>query len=83
MGTTLTILKDYLAEFIPANKGHFLSIGIGLILIGICIWETAYTSGLRGDLTYLALHPGTSGPLILGGAALVIAALVMKLPSKT
>lgn len=83
MGTTVTILIDYLKEFIPANKGHFLAAGTGAILVGACIWLTAVTSGLKGDLTYLALHPGTSVPVMLGGAAMVVAALTMKLPPES
>lgn len=80
MGSTVTILIDYVKEFIPANKGHFLAAGIGAFLIGACIWMTAVTSGLTGSLTYLALHPGTDVPLMLGGIVLAIAALTMKLP---
>jgi len=82
MGTTVTILIDYIKEFIPANKGHAIALGVGMIIVGLCIALTAHTSGLRGPLTYLALHPGTSGPLIAGGALLTIAALAMKLPEK-
>ena len=80
MESTLSILVNYLKEFIPANKGHCLALGVGLILIGICIAETAYTSGLHGELTYFALHPGTSVPLMGGGVVLVLMALTMTLP---
>lgn len=80
MESTVTILIDYIKEFIPANKGHVLTLGVGLILVGLCIALTAHTSGLHGKLTYLALHPGTSGPLIAGGALLALAAATMKLP---
>jgi hypothetical protein len=82
MESTFTILIDYIKEFIPANKGHVLSLGIGLVVVGFCIALTAQTSGLTGNLTYLALHPGTSGPLMGAGAVLAIAAMVMKLPAE-
>lgn len=81
MESTLSILANYIKEFIPANKGHFLTVGVGLILIGLCIAVTAVTSGLTGQLTYLALHPGTSLSLIVAGLVVVVAALTMKLPN--
>jgi hypothetical protein len=80
MDSTFTIIANYLREFIPANKGHVIALGVSLITIGVCIWVTAHTSGLIGDLTYLALAPGTSLPFILGGVALVGVAMMMKLP---
>lgn len=78
--STPTILINFFKEFIPANKGHALALGFGLIVIGLCIFLTAHTSGLGGPLTYLDLSPGTSGPLVLGGALLMVLASVMKLP---
>lgn len=83
MESTISILINYVREFIPANKGHVLALGVGMILVGICIAITAHTSGLHGDLTYLALHPGTSGPLIAGGIVLALAAAMMKLPPES
>lgn len=83
MGSTVTILIDYIKEFIPANKGHFLAAGVTAFLIGACIWLTAVTSGLTGELTYLALHPGTSVPVMLGGVGLIVAALTMQLPPES
>ena len=80
MESTLSILFDYIKEFIPANRGHFLAAGVGSILIGSCIMLTAITSGLSGNLTYLALHPGVSVPAILGGLGMIGAALTLKLP---
>lgn len=78
--STPTILINFFKEFIPANKGHAMALGFGLIVIGLCIWLTAYTSGLRGPLTYLDLSPGTSGPLVLGGVVLMVLGATMKLP---
>ena len=80
MESTLSILVNYVKEFVPANKDHFLAAGVGMVLIGLCIWLTAYTGGLHGGLTYLALAPGITLPLILGGIVCVVAALTMKLP---
>lgn len=80
--STISILVNYFKEFIPANKGHALTLGIGLIIIGACIALTAATSGLTGKLTYMALSPGTSGLLIGSGVVLTIAAAVMKLPQE-
>ena len=80
MDSTFTIIANYLREFIPANKGHVIAFGVSLITIGVCIWLTTHTSGLYGKLTYLGLAPGTSLPLILGGVALIGAAMMMKLP---
>lgn len=78
MGTTITILVDFIKEFIPANKGSVLIVGVGLMLMSLCLMMVAVTSGLSGDLTYLTLHPGTTAPAFLGGLGLTIAALVMK-----
>ena len=80
MESTLSILVNYVKEFVPANKGHFLAAGVGMILMAICLWITAHTSGLHGELTYLALHPGVTAPTILLGIACVVAAVTMKLP---
>ena len=82
MESTVKILIDYIKEFIPANRGHMITAGVGAILVGFCIWLTAHTSGLHGDLIYLALHPGVSAPAILGGALLVVLALILKLPDQ-
>lgn len=78
--STFSILANYVKEFIPANKGHVMSLGFGLFIIGFFIAFTAATSGLGGNLMYLALSPGTSGTLMLAGVALLIAGAVMKLP---
>ncbi|MFA5503941.1 MAG: hypothetical protein WC314_16450 [Vulcanimicrobiota bacterium] len=80
MESTFSILLNYLREFIPANKGHVIAVGISSITIGVAIWLTAHTSGLHGDLTYLAFAPGTSLPAILVGLVLIGAAVMMKLP---
>lgn len=80
MESTLSILTNYVKEFVPANKGHFLAAGVGMILMGICLWITAHTSGLHGNLTYLALHPGVTAPTILLGVVCIVAAVTMKLP---
>jgi hypothetical protein len=80
MESTLSILTNYIKEFIPANKGHVIALGISSVVIGFAIWLTAHTSGLTGNLTYLALAPGTSIPCILGGFALIGIAMVMKQP---
>lgn len=80
MESTLSILVNYVREFVPANKGHVIAAGISSIVIGLCIWLTTATSGLTGDLTYPALTPGTALPAILVGVLLIGAALLMKLP---
>ena len=80
--STISIIINYLKEFIPANKGHAITLGIGMFIIGFCIALTAVTRGLSGELTYMALHPGTSGPLMLGGLGLAALAAVMKLPQE-
>ncbi len=78
MGTTVQILIDYLREFIPAHKVECLILGVGTILMSACLALTAHTSGLYGELTYLTLHPGLTGPGFAGGAFLIAAAMVMK-----
>ena len=78
MGTTITILVDFVKEFIPANKDKVLIVGIGTMLMSLCLMLVAVSSGLSGDLTYLTLHPGVTAPAFLGGLGLTGAALVMK-----
>lgn len=80
MESTTSILINYIKEFIPANKGHVLALGLGLIAMSLCLMVTAVTSGLKGELVYMILHPGVTGFGILSGIALVIAGVTMKLP---
>lgn len=78
MGNAVNILSSWLKEFIPALKVECLIVGIGLVLISICLMVVATTSGLSGNLMYMALHPGVTAPAMIGGIVLTIAALTMK-----
>lgn len=78
MGNAVYVLSSWLKEFIPALKVECLIVGFGLIAMSLCLMVVASTSGLSGPLTYFALSPGLTVPGLLGGIALVIAAMVMK-----
>lgn len=78
MGNAIRVLGLWLKEFIPALKVECLIVGVGLVLMSICLMVVTITSGLTGKNTYLILHPGTTIPGILAGLALIGAALTMK-----
>ncbi len=78
MGNAFIVLRDYFLEFIPAMKVETLIIGIGTIIMALCLWEVVWTSGLHGPLVYLTLTWGIIIPSIIGGIFLVILALTLK-----
>lgn len=78
MGNAVRVLSSWLKEFIPALKVECIIIGVSLIAMSICLWVVTATSGLTGKQTYLILHPGTTIPGILGGLALIAAAMMMR-----
>lgn len=78
MGNAIRVLGLWLKEFIPALKVECLIVGVGMMLMSICLTVVVTTSGLTGSHTYLILHPGTTVPGFLGGLALVAAAMTMK-----
>lgn len=78
MGNAIKVLIDFFREFIPALKVESIIIGGGLIAMSLCLWVVCASSGLSGSNIYLALHPGTTIPGIVGGAALIFLALTLK-----
>ena len=73
LAETVQVIVDFLKEFVPALKTEFLIGGFGLIAMGLCLWLVSVTSGLTGELTYVALHPGTSIVCGIVGGVLCIA----------
>lgn len=78
MGNAFIVLRDFFLEFIPALKVEALIIGIGTIIMALCLWEVVWTSGLHGELVYMTLTWGVVIPAILGGILLVFLALTLK-----
>ncbi len=78
MGNAVKVLVDFFREFIPALKTECIIVGAGLIAMSLCLWLVCSTSGLTGNNIYLALHPGITGPGILGGAILIFLAKTLK-----
>lgn len=78
MGNAIMVLTSWFKEFVPALKVEAIIIGVGLIAMSLCLMDVCITSGLNGNLIYMILHPGTTVPGILAGAALIGAALTMK-----
>jgi hypothetical protein len=78
MGNAVRILGRWFREFVPALKTECIIVGVGLILMSLCLWVVAASSGLTGKLTYLAFHPGTDIPGIIIGVILVWLAMTWK-----
>lgn len=80
LANVVNVLLDFLKEFVPALKTEVLILGVGAIVMGICLHVVAVSSGLSGDLTYPVLHPGTSWGGIGGGLALIALTFVFSTP---
>lgn len=78
MGNAFKILYKFFREFIPALKTESLIIGVGLIVMSLCLWVVCATSGLSGTNTYIALHPGLTVPGIISGLILIYLAMTLK-----
>lgn len=78
MGNALKTLYNFFREFIPALKTESIILGVGLIVMSLCLWVVCATSGLSGTNTYMALHPGTTIPGIISGVVLIYLALTLK-----
>ncbi len=76
----ITVLTEFLKEFVPAQKIEILIFGVSLIIMSLCLWEQAVTSGLTGPLTYATLHPGVTFAGL--GAGLGCIALTFVFPAQ-
>ena len=76
LANIVNVFLDFLKEFIPSLKTEVLILGVGSIVMGLCLHVVAVSSGLHGNLTYPALHPGTSWGGIVGGLGLIALTVV-------